>query len=230
MTSTSAPERRAAPRAPPRDAAPLAQSTTTRQPVEAAALERRATHRVGPSADRVDAVDDRADRVARSAAPASRSCGEQRVAARPRARASTSSVELAPAGGEQLDAVVGEGVVRRRDHRRRRRRRSADQPGHRRGGHHAERRRRRRPRRPGRRPARPRAAGPDRRVSRPTTNRSPRRAPGPRRGPSASDQLGGELDVGDAPDPVGPELAARVTAPAAARLSAWSTAEPCGPS
>ena len=154
------PQRAGGPRAPRRWRAPLAQSSTTVRPVEA------------PAADGGDqavdvAVPRRRRRSSRpTPSPTGRGGGVARRRCRPSSRsssassrASTSSRQLAPAGGEELDPVVRERVVRRRDHRRRaavgRR-----QPGHARRRAARRGRRRRRPRRPARRRGRPGAAGP----------------------------------------------------------------------
>ncbi len=94
---------------------------------------------------------------------------------------------------------------------------------------HAERARRRRPRR-----ARPAASaasssGPGApRVAADDERRSPPEHRGPRRGRAASDELGGELGVGDAADAVGAEPQRHRASRGA--ISAWSTAAPCGPS
>ena len=99
------------------DAAPLAQSTTTRMPVEVASLEhvrpdgrRSRRARVGLVRQPPDTVADgrRRRRPPRgsSTRPSSSSMA-----------ASVASGSLSAPGREELDAVVGEGVVRCRDHR-----------------------------------------------------------------------------------------------------------------
>ena len=92
--------------------------------------------------------------------------------------------------------------------------------------------RRPRPRRPARRRAPPRAAAPTRRVSRPTTKRVA--AEHPRRGaPEGEHQLRRQLDVGAPPrTPSVPNFSIRrgPQRSRSERSSAWSTAEPCGPS
>ena len=131
--------------------------------------------------------------------------------------------QLAAAGREQLHAVVGPRVVARRDHRGRG---TVDLREERDAGRrqHADRDR----------PAPLRAASPrhsaasmrepDSRVSRPTMNASPAEHPG--RGPTErGDEFVGEISVGVAPDAVGPE-----PQHGRARVSASSTAAPCGPS
>ena len=167
MATTSAPSWRRR-RGASADAAPLAQSTTTRSPSSRRPSSerprggrRRRRPGSGSSAQPSHAVR-RSGAPGPVPGPGSRSSSASMAA-------SIGSVSFGPAGGEQLDAVVGEGVVgggddRRRDGRARPTARPRPASAARRG----------RPRRRPRRPARPaRAAwssGPDRRVSRPTRN------------------------------------------------------------
>ena len=136
--------------------------------------------------------------------------------------------------GEELDAVVGERVVRRGDHRRRRRRGAAAQgrpPAW--AARPASRTRAPSDARPAASAAceqRPRATG----VAADDDRSAPRH---PRRRTAESErELGAERLVGDAPHAVGAELRvtrrSRVRRPRAGRptASAWSTAAPCGPS
>ena len=207
------------------------------QPVEPAAVERR---RRGGSRSRRPAV----GIAVHDADPGAGRRGRRPSRRRARARGQLGLepslgrvVELAATRREELDAVVGERVVRRRDHRRGHAVGAADanatpgvgstprsidvdafgrQPG-------GQRRRR--------------ASGPTAGCrGRSASGRSPTR---PRTRPRAAEgerQLGGELDVGDAADAVGAELHASrdVTRPCAGArptaISAWSTAAPCGPS
>ena len=139
-------------------AAPLAQSSTTDSPSSRRPLEGR-RQVVGVVV------------AAPGSAPSRRPAAHGRAAGRRRGRPAsglelgldrpppTSAVSLVPPGAEELDAVVGEGVVGGRDHRRRagpgaRRTRPRRGWGGRRG------RRRRRPRWPGRPRGRPGGAGP----------------------------------------------------------------------
>ena len=136
--------------------------------------------------------------------------------------------ELDPAGGEELDAVVAEGVVRGRDHRARARR-----------GRRTPRRRSgvgttpsdldgRARRRPGRAARAASMRGPDARGSRPITK--PDRRPGAehrRRGAARAPTT--RSSVSSSAGPRTPSVPKRrdIGRP---RLSAWSTEAPCGPS
>ena len=133
--------------------------------------------------------------------------------------------QLGPEQAEQLDPVVGERVVRGRDHRTGQpsaARRTAATPGV--GST---------PRSTTSAPSEARPAekaacrsGPERRVSRPTTKVRAGRTRAAAR-PEGQGQLGRQLQVGDAPHPVGAETGRRHGSSA---LTAWSTAGPCGPS
>ena len=181
MTTTSAPSRSKHLRRDHADAAPLAQSSTTSQAVEPSR----------PSSEPDEVVDVALGRRR----PASGSCRRRSARGRSPTAPASSRLELgldglldvvgqlAAARREQLDAVVGERVVRGRDHGAHAR--AAVGAGRRRPAS-ARRRgaRRRRPRRRGRRPAPPRAAGPSG-ACRDRSRPGRRRAPAPRRGPSA---------------------------------------------
>ena len=132
--------------------------------------------------------------------------------------------QLAAPGGEELDAVVLEGVVGRGDHRRRVAV-GGREPGHARRGQHAdvghvgalghE---------PGRQ------GGLQERTRDPGVAADQEAVAGqdPGRGPAQGhDHLGGEVGVGDAANTVGTEPQGQERTCAA---SAWSTGEPSGPS
>ena len=218
-TTTSAPSARNA-AGPSSDAAPLAQSSTTRRPSSAPALDRRR----GDAAT-YGAFGSALDRAAVAAAAAAR---------RRRARNSSSIaplgrvVELAAAGREELDAVVGPRVVARRDHQRR----AAARPprGTRAPGVGST---------PASRTTAPSACSPAARSSR---SRGPDAACRARRGTAArrrrpraaarpSATTSSEVRSASA-SPRMPSVPKRSTAaPRALRAStASSTAEPCGPS
>ena len=211
------------------EAAPLAQSTTTRQPVEAPALDR---GRHGGGVALVEAVPAPAMRhggAGDGAAPAAPVAARRRHRASSRcssasSRGSTSSASLRPPAAEELDAVVGERVVRRRDHGRRAR---LDRPTTtpprgwgRRPGHHVG--------------ALAGEAGGEGGLEQRARNagcrgrwRSGRPpAPGPRRG-QGQRQLGGQLEVGRPRTPSVPNSAWARGRQRGQRLEYCG---PCGPS
>ena len=206
------------------EAAPLAQSTTMRRPSSRRPSREPAT----AASQRVDVVGDgehRADAGAggRVRRPQLEHLGHDGLDGR-----LDLVGELAPAGGEQLDAVVGERVVRGRDDR------AGDagvgrHPRHRRRGRHAEQEGL---------DTLGRQAGDEgglqHRARTGGCRGPPRRCRGgaedARRGPPEGEgELGGELGVGDPADAVGAEGEAHAACSEAA-ASAWSTAAPCGPS
>ena len=245
-TSTSAPSRRSTVGGEAPDAAPLAQSTTTLQAVEAPALERApptASSQLGGRPGRGAAGT--ADRRRRSAAPVASSSSSTASSS-----ASTSSVSLRPPAAKNLMPLSDHGLceaeitapgtpARRADprHRRRRhaRRGSGDgarrppgppasarlEPGPGRAGVAADDEARRRRRAPGPR----RARGP-RRSSSVSSSAGPRT-------PSVPNAQASSCENDDVRRPGGTAHVGKSWSWATGRrdrLSAWSTAEPCGPS
>ena len=183
-----------------RNAAPLPQSTTTCRP---------SSRRPSSAADDVRHVlVDAAAQLARDADAGPRGAGRRRDRGQLGELALDLALELvgnlATAGREQLDPVVGVRVVARRDHRRPARRGSR-RDARRRASAPRRRARRWRPRRTAPRRARPRPSGPDRRVSRPTTNGLSEPSDARRGAPECRDELGCQLAVRDAANAVGPE-------------------------
>ena len=222
MAAPSAPRRSKTPGA-TAEAAPLAQSSTTAQAVEPAALERRP--RGGRrSASTAAGLGGEPSRRRRRSGRAGGRAGVARAAASSSSStaASASSGSLVPPGAEQLDAVVGEGVVRGRDHRRRARPRSAHE------GH------------PGRREhAEVDDVGPlGGQAGRQRGLQQRARAAGV----AADQEAGARQDPGRGPAEGEGQLGASArrwrppgcrrcrNAAAPRRATAWSTAEPCGPS